>query len=140
MLYYMPIILAALSNVGYHILQKALPASVNPLAALAITYATAMLFSLLLLPFHPAGASFSQLKLPALWPSVALGLIIVGLEMGFLLAYRAGWNISLASLVANAAVALTLIPIGIWMYKEHFSGINLLGVILCLLGLVLIKK
>ncbi|MGE5454724.1 MAG: hypothetical protein ACM3O9_05965, partial [Methylocystaceae bacterium] len=65
---------------------------------------------------------------------------IVGLELGFLLAYRVGWNISLGSLVANSIVALALIPIGILLYHEGFEINKIIGVVLCLAGLILINK
>ena len=45
-----------------------------------------------------------------------LGIWIVGLELGFLMAYRAGWNISMGALVANITLALVLIPVGIILY------------------------
>jgi len=38
-----------------------------------------------------------------------VGLSIVGVELAVLLAYRAGWRISLASVVANVTTALLLV-------------------------------
>jgi multidrug transporter EmrE-like cation transporter len=73
------------------------------------------------------------------WASVGLGAVIVGLELGFLLAYRAGWNISVASLVANTTVALLLIPVGLLFFKEELSAVNILGIILAIAGLVLVN-
>ncbi len=62
--------------------------------------------------------------------SVILGCAVVGLELGFLLAYRSGWNISSASLVSNTLVALLLIPIGLVMYKESITLNTMIGVFL----------
>jgi drug/metabolite transporter (DMT)-like permease len=56
------------------------------------------------------------------------------------MAYRAGWKISVGSLVANIALALMLIPIGILFYKEGFGVNKMLGAIFCILGLILINK
>jgi len=61
------------------------------------------------------------------------------LEVGFLLAYRAGWNLSLASLASNATAALLLLPIGVLLFRDRPSAVNLMGVAVCLLGLVLIN-
>jgi drug/metabolite transporter (DMT)-like permease len=74
------------------------------------------------------------------WPSVALGAVIVGLELGFLLAYRAGWNLSLASLVSNTTVALLLIPVGLLLFKEELKPVHIVGVLLALVGLVLVGQ
>lgn len=74
------------------------------------------------------------------WASFALGASIIGLELGFLLAYRVGWNISIGSLIANTAVSLLLIPIGILLFKETLSITNIIGVLLCVSGLFLINK
>jgi len=67
------------------------------------------------------------------------GLSILGLEVGFLLAYRAGWNISMAGIVSASAVALVLIPVGLVVFKEKLTVFNLLGVLLCIVGLVMVN-
>jgi drug/metabolite transporter (DMT)-like permease len=64
----------------------------------------------------------------------------VGLEFGYLMAYRAGWNISIGSLVANIFLALALIPVGIFLYKENFEITKVFGAIFCIAGLILINK
>lgn len=74
------------------------------------------------------------------WTSPALGMAIVGLEFGYIMAYRAGWNISVGSLVANIILALALIPVGIFFYQEGFGLNKILGAILCIAGLILINK
>jgi len=61
------------------------------------------------------------------------------LELGFLLAYRAGWKISLGPLVSNVAVAILLIPVGLLLFREKISLVNLIGIGVCLLGLVLVN-
>jgi len=112
----------------------------NPFISLIITYITAIFFSLILLPLYPTNITFiGHFKL-SLWPSVALGFAIVGLEIGFLLVYRSGWNISSASILSNIMVAIFLLPVGLLMYKESFTKTNVAGVILCIIGLILVKR
>ena len=72
-------------------------------------------------------------------PWVGLGVVLVGLELGFLLAYRANWNLSYAALVANIIVALVFIPIGLLVFKEKVTLTNILGVFVCVAGLVMIN-
>lgn len=72
--------------------------------------------------------------------NIALGVALVGLELGFLWAYRAGWQMNLAALVSNLWVTLLLIPIGFIVFRETLSWQNILGVTLAIVGLVLIGK
>jgi multidrug transporter EmrE-like cation transporter len=73
------------------------------------------------------------------WASFAVGLTVVGIEIGFLLMYRAGWNISVGALVVNIGATLMLIPIGLLFFKEQLTPLNVLGVVVCMIGLVMIN-
>lgn len=139
-LFYLSISLTVLSNVFYHVFQKLIPNSANPFAVLAVTYAAAMLICFVLIPLYPHTTSFLE-SFPQLnWAGLALALAIVGLELGFLLAYRSGWNISLAPLVSNVAVALILVFVGLVFFKEKLSLVKSIGIIACVIGLVLINQ
>lgn len=138
-MFYGAIALTVLANVLYHIFQKAIPAGVNPLVSLMVTYLVAATASLILLPLFPLQSDLASEFRKVNWASVALGAAIIGLELGFLLAYRQGWNISLASLVANTTVALILIPVGLMFFKEHLTPLNILGAVLALAGLILVN-
>jgi multidrug transporter EmrE-like cation transporter len=74
------------------------------------------------------------------WAPVLLGLVIVGLEVGFLYAYKAGWAVSTASVVQSAFLALALIAVGALLYKEAVTPNKLVGIALCLVGLVFINR
>lgn len=139
MTYYFPILLTVFSNVFYHIFLKLTPGSVNPIISLTITYAIAMVATMIIYPFYPSQSTvITELK-SLNWASYALGVAIVGLEIGFLLAYRMGWQINMAGIISNIAVALVLIPIGLFFFKESLSTINLAGLFFCLLGLILVN-
>lgn len=139
MMFYGAIALTILSNILYHLFQKVIPGNVNPLVSLAVTYLVAAAATLLLLPLFPLQGALAAEVRKVNWASIALGGVIVGLELGFLLAYRAGWNLSLANLVSNTTVAILLIPFGLLLFKEDLSPLNILGVILALAGLVLVN-
>ncbi len=138
-MFYGAIALTVLANVLYHLFQKVIPANVNPMLSLTVTYLVAATASLILLPLFPLQADMATELRKVNWASVALGGAIIGLELGFLLAYRQGWNISLASLVANTTVALILIPIGLMLFKERLTPLNIVGMVLALAGLVLVN-
>ena len=74
------------------------------------------------------------------WASYALGLVVVLLEVGFLLAYRAGWKISVAAVYSNVAVGLLLLPIGYLFYREALTATNILGIALAVVALVLMSR
>ncbi len=132
-----PVAIVVLSTVVYHVAQKSIPAGAPPLASLAVSYGVALLGTLALLPFFPlrapVGRSFRELN----WASAAIGAAIVGVELGFLLAYRAGWRVSVGAAVSNTAVAALLVPVGLLLFHEKLSGVNALGLLLCVAGLVL---
>ena len=127
-----------LSNVVYHVSQKSIAPGAHPLVSLLVTYAVAAVITLLLFPFFPLRGTFGQAVRKINWASAAVGVTIVGVELGFLLAYRSGWRISIGSAAANAAVALVLIPTGLVFFGERLSAANAAGLILCLIGLVLV--
>ncbi len=138
-MYVFSIVLIVGSNIVYNVSQKSTPGTVNPFSALLITYLTAFVLTGIALIFHRCEEgvlqSFRQLN----WTSVILGISIVGLEFGYLMAYRAGWNISVGSLVANIALAVALIPVGVLFYEEGFAMNKVIGAAFCIGGLILIN-
>jgi drug/metabolite transporter (DMT)-like permease len=140
MSFYIGLMIVIVSTVLYHLFQKATPSDVHPLITLAVTYASATAICVALLPFFPLGGGLRENLRQVNWASIALATAVVGIEVGFLLAYRAGWNISLAALVGNAIVALMLIPIGLLFFSERISAGQLFGIGLCVVGLVLINR
>lgn len=134
-----PILLVIASNVIYHMISKSTPAGVNPFLSLVITYlvgaGAAALLYLVSSGQQSLGESLSQLN----WTSGVLGIAIVGLEAGFLYAYRAGWGLSTASLTANLSVALILLVIGALCWHEGLGMRQLIGMALCVAGLLLVN-
>lgn len=139
-MYVFSIILIVASNIFYNICQKSTPQKANPFAALLITYLTAAALSFIAFHFYKPDKGLLQSFKDVNWTSFVLGIAIVGLELGYLMAYRAGWNISVGSLVANIILALMLIPIGILFYEEGFEMNKVLGAVFCIIGLILINK
>ena len=138
-MYYAAIVLTIAWNVLYHIAQKLMPSAANPVLALLVAYLAAAAICALLLPVFPLGTSL-QLALRQLNPGiVGLSLAIVGLEMGFLLAYRAGWQITTAGLISNTAVGILLVPVGVAFFRERPTPTNAAGILVCLVGLVLVN-
>ena len=133
-----PIALVVLSNTVYHICSKSMPAEIHPFASLTVTYLVgAVLSGILFFVWNPEDNLFREYgKLN--WAPFALGIAIVGLEAGFIYAYKAGWQVSTASVVQNAFLALVLVIVGVLLYREQISWNSLVGIGLCLVGLAFI--
>jgi drug/metabolite transporter (DMT)-like permease len=139
-LFWLAMVLVVSTNLVYHLAQKSIPREVHPLVSVCASYAIALLTTLCLFPFFPVRPSLSEAVRQLRWSTVAVGVSIVGIEVGFLLAYRAGWRISLASTATAAAVAVLLIPAGALLYGERLSAANVAGIVLCIAGLVLVVR
>ena len=137
--YIWPIALVVLSNVVYQICAKSMPSGLNPFIALTITYLVGALASVIL--YFVLGKQSNPIKeLSHLnWTPFVLGLVIVGLEVGFIYAYKAGWTVSTASLVQGSALAIILIFVGWLMFKETLTCNKLVGVGICIVGLFFIN-
>ncbi len=148
MAFYFPIVLIISANVLYHICAKGVPLQMNPMVSLMITYAIAGSLALVMFLLMPQIFSMDkkldisllgQLK-QANWAPFVLGFVIVGLELGNILMYRAGWNISLGSLVCNIGLAVILLALGVLLYKESINTSQAFGIGLCIVGLIFINK
>ena len=73
------------------------------------------------------------------WAPFVLGVAIVGLEVGFIYAFRAGWQISVAQIVTSAILAVILIFVGYLLYHEAITWNKIVGIVICLAGLILIN-
>jgi len=138
-LFYFSITLAILSSTLYHFSAKSTPANVNFPIALVVTYSVALGITLISTFFFPSqnGLTFELKQLN--WASFLLGLAIVGIEFGFLLTYRAGWNLGIAAVLVNVVASLILVPVAIFVFKDKLSLINIIGILVCLAGLVMLN-
>lgn len=134
-----PILIIVLSNTVYNICAKSTPANINSFASLTITYLVAAGISFTLFLISAKGKGIAAEFGEANWSSFVLGIVIVGLELGYILAYRNGWKMNTVSVTANIALAVILIVIAFIFYKETMTVKQVLGIILCSGGLVLIN-
>ena len=137
--YIWPIVLVILSNVMYQLCARRMPNSVDPFAALTVTYLVGAAASLLLYLLLHKGENiieeFSQIN----WVPFIFGLVIVGIEVGWIFVYRAGWQVSTAPIVQSAIVAVILIILGFLLFKESMTWNKILGIAVCILGLFFIN-
>lgn len=135
-----PIAIIVFSNVFYNLSTKFTPSQANSFLSLTVTYITAAILSLI--AFCVTGSpkqianEFSKLN----WSAFVLGLSIIGLELGYIFLYRVGWKIGIGSLIANIVLACVLLIIGVFFFKEGVSLRQLIGIAVCMIGLIMITK
>lgn len=139
MLYYLTMALTIVASVFYQLIQKSIPEDTNPFSSLIITYITSIIICIAVVLLYPNGINLLSSLKKVHWTSYALGISIIGLEIGYLLAYRAGWKISFAAIFSNVAVTLLLIPIGLLFFGEKLSATNMVGILFCISGLILLN-
>lgn len=135
---YWPLILVVASSVLYTIASKEVPHDGSPYVTLVITYLLAAISSFILYCMFDGEKSFPREALKVFAPGIALGISMIGLEIGYIFIYRANWKISIASLLCNAILAVALLLIGLLFYRERLNLQQALGFILCLAGSVLL--
>lgn len=131
---------AAVGNAVYHLGQKSVPGTANPMLALMGAYAVAFVLATVSAPFFRAGAGVPWTSQMFNWPVVVLGAGIVFIEAGFLLAYRVGGSLQWSGVAANTGAALLLVPVALLVFRESFSLTRLAGLGLCLAGLALLAR
>lgn len=71
--------------------------------------------------------------------SLVFGIVLVGLEVGLIDAYKAGWQVSTASIVQSAFLAVALVFVRWLLYKEALTWNKLVSVVICLIGIAFIN-
>lgn len=132
-----PFMLAVSTYVAYQTLLKSARPEVNVLGLLTFAYFVA---------FACAGTLWvrnqelgvNRLEIRDMTLAALLGASIVGLEFGFVSAFRFGWPLNATGAIVNVAAALIVVPIGYLMFGEHMTWVKGLGLLLCCGGLTLL--
>jgi len=135
-----PVLIVVAANTLYNISAKSTPEEINSFASLSISYVIAAVCSLVLFFVTSENKNILSELGKTNWSSLALGAAIVGLEFGYICIYRAGWKISVASLVANISLACVLLIVGLLLYRETLTLRQAIGMGLCAVGMILIAK
>ncbi|MFK7831182.1 MAG: hypothetical protein AB8B57_15525 [Congregibacter sp.] len=121
----------------YQVGMKLVPHSINPFGALIIFYVTALVCTLVVARFVPAEGPLFALSHFS-WSAALVGVAIVGIELGYLLMYRSGWNLGAAPIVGMGTATLLLVPISVLVFKQPWSLRYVFGIVFCIYGLFLL--
>ena len=135
-----PILLMVGSELAYHVCAKSTPASIHPLASLSVTYAIGAVVSATLYCALSRGGSLLKEYTHMNWATLVLGIVVVGLEFGSLSMYKVGWTVSTGPVTKSVCAMIALTLLGILVYHDALTTNKVLGVMLCLAGIIFINK
>lgn len=138
-MFYISACVAIAGAVGYQYFVKRVPVSLNPIVSVIGMYVAVLALGVILLPLFPADGGlvhhFRQLS----WIQLALAVSVMMIELGFLMMYRYGWNLSTGNLVTGVVINLILVGLGVTLLGEKVSIVNAIGIAFCILGVALIS-
>ena len=105
---------------------------------LIVNYATAFLASAILFFLTPHEKILIEAA-KTNWACILMGLSITGVEVGFIMIYRAGGELSTASLIVSILIALAMLAVGGIFYHEQISAQKLFGAALCIAGVIILS-
>lgn len=130
-----------LSTISYHLLIRSIVGNhESPVTILLLVYITALIISFILFLYTGKLNLHSLFSIKHIWKYLLIGLSVIGIELGYILAYRSGWNINSTALFSNTAVGVLIIPLGYVFFQEGLSINKTIGIVLCIAGLILINK
>lgn len=138
-MYYISILMAVTAGVLYHVSQKSIPENASPAVSMMLTFATALLGTTIWYQFDGSERHLLDHVKETNWASISLGLSLIGLELGILLAYRAGWKVSNFSVANMTLLALFLLPVGMVLFKETVNFRTVVGLVIALTGIAIMK-
>ena len=128
------IALVIASQVTYQLAVKAIPPESHPFGVLIVVYGLAMVACIVLSPLAGRPIVFTDFRRLLSWPTCLLALAVVGIEIGYLLAYRSGWKLGATYAVTSVATVAVLALLGVVWFGEFIDGKRVLGLVLALAG------
>jgi uncharacterized membrane protein len=129
----------------YHFALKKVPNTIHPFFVLNAVYVMGFVLSMACYLFWPINTFVPYQTMPEIsyqsWFFLAcVGLSVVGIELGFMLAYRNGFSPSFTPVLVTAAVSVVLYPIMIMFQGEKFELTKIFGAALCVVGIYFLGK
>lgn len=139
MKFWWPIGLIVFCSTAYQVGVKEISTGIHPLTALVLTYLSASFASFILYFFlAPQGENRKKEIFPWNPSALGLGFSIVGIELGVVYMYRAGWTVQTSFILTNSLIVAALMAAGALFYKEKLKLRQLAGVVLTLAGIACI--
>jgi len=138
-MYYLTAIVAIVGAVAYQFFIKKVTPTINPLVNVLGIYLVVLGFTVVALLIYPIpDGIFTHIR-KLNYIQLILAVCIFMMEIGFLLMYRYGWNLSSGNLVTGVFINILLVGLGIFFLREKINFLNLLGVVLSIIGVALMS-
>lgn len=137
-MFYISAMIAIVGAVGYQYFIKRVPTEINPVVSVIGIYVSVLILSFIMLPIFPTEGGFIKHFRQLNWVQIAVAVSVFLLELGFLLMYRYGWNLSTGNLVTGVIINIILVTLGVALLGEKVSVVNAIGIAVSILGVVLI--
>ncbi len=137
-MFYLSAMIAIVGAVGYQYFVKRVPPSLNPIVSVLSIYSAVLILGVTLLLFFPAQGGFMKHVRQLSWIQLVIAASVFMIELGFLLMYRYGWNLSTGNLVTGVIINIALLGLGVLVLGEKVNLINALGIVICIVGVALI--
>lgn len=138
--YWWPIGLVLVAHVVYQISAKSIPSQMDLFAAIFINYviaaAAAFILWMVMGQDKNIGVQLGKMN----WAPITMALGITAVEVASVFMYKLGWNISIASTIGNIALAVVLVFVGALVYKEVITVNHIIGIGLCIAGLIVMNR
>ena len=138
-MYTLSAFIAIIGAVGYQYFVERVPVSINPIVSVIGMYVAVLVIGFILLPFIPPEGGLIKHIRQLNWIQLALAVSVILIELGFLLMYRYGWNLSTGNLITGVFVNIVLVGLGVMLLGEKVNPINTIGIILSIFGVTLIS-
>lgn len=138
-MYFFSAVLAIVGSVAYHHFVKRISPTIHPVVSIVGIYVGVLMLSSLLLVFSPPSEGYRYHFTQINWVQLAVAASIFLIELGFVLMYRSGWNLSTANLVTSVFINVLLVGLGLWLLREQVSLINAIGIALSIIGVAMIS-
>ena len=135
-----PIALLVVAHTIYQISAKSVPDAMDPYAAVFFNYVVAAALAFCLWMVMGQDRSLTTQLSKMNWAPVTMAMAITAVEVASVFMYKVGWNISIGSTVANILTAIALAGVGVLIYKDVMTVNQLIGIGLCIAGLVVMNR
>ena len=135
-----PLALVVAAEVLYQICAKSLPAELNPFASITVTYLIAAVVSAVIFFVTTKGGNIFHEYSKLNWAPFLLGIVVPCLEIGSIYAYKHGWLVNTFFVVHSAFASILLLLAGYMLYAEGISRNKIIGIAICIIGLVFINR
>ncbi|MEY8367380.1 EamA family transporter [Anaerovoracaceae bacterium 42-11] len=138
--FWWPIGLLLVAHTVYQVSAKSVPEAMDPFAAVFFNYVVAACAAFVLWMVMGQEKNLAVQLGKMNWAPVVMGLTITAVEVASVFMYKLGWNISVGTTIVNIALAVVLAVIGVMFYKEVLTTQQLMGIGLCIAGVIVMAK